>query len=84
MPTKVEQPIKVGAVFGGKKKIRPVWFIWEDREHRIKEITYTWSSREGRSLFYYFSVTDRADNLYELCYHTDSATWHLLAFEEGN
>lgn len=81
---KIEQPIKVGAVFGGKKKIRPVWFIWEGREHCIKEITYTWSSREGRSLLYYFSVTDRADNLYELCYRTDSATWYLLALEEGN
>ena len=80
---KIEQPVKVGAVFGGGKKIRPVWFIWEDREHHIKDITYTWGSREGRSLLYHFSVTDKADNLYELCYRTESATWHLLALEEG-
>ena len=79
---KIEQPIKVGAVFGGSKKIRPVWFVWEDREHHIKEITYTWGSREGRSFLYHFTVTDRADNLYELCYRTDSATWHLLTLEE--
>ena len=78
------QIIKVGAVFGGKKKIRPVWFIWEGREHHIKEVTYIWSSREGQSLLYHFSVTDKADNLYELCYRTDSTTWHLLALEAGN
>lgn len=84
METRIEQPIKVGAVFGGKKKIRPVWFIWEGREHHIKEITYIWNSREGRSLLYYFSVTDKADNLYELCYRTDSATWHLLTLEAVN
>ena len=78
-----EQPIKVGAIFGGKKKIRPVWFIWEGREYHIKEITYTWGIREGRALLYHFSVTtDRADNLFELCYRTDSATWHLSACEE--
>ena len=79
----VAQTIRVGAVFGGKKKIRPVWFVWEGREYRIKEITYIWSSREGESLLYHFSVTDGADNLYELCYRTDSATWHLLALETG-
>lgn len=80
---KVAQTVKVGAVFGGEKKIRPVWFIWEGREHYIKDITYTWNNREGRSLLYHFSVTDKADNLYELCYRTESATWHLLALEEG-
>ena len=80
---KIKQPVKVGAVFGGGKKIRPVWFIWEGREHHIKDITYTWGSREGRSPLYHFSVTDKADNLYELCYRTESATLHLLALEEG-
>ena len=81
---KREQPIKVGAIFGGKKKIRPVWFIWAGREYHIKEITYTWNIREGRTLFYFFSVIDRNDNLYELCYRTGSATWHLSAFEWEN
>jgi hypothetical protein len=84
MVLKEAHPIKVGAVFGDKKKIRPVWFVWEGNTHRIKEITYTWSSREGHALLYHFSITDGADNLYELCYRTDSTTWHLLALEESN
>jgi len=76
--------ITVGAVFGGKKKIKPLWFIWQQREYHIKEITYTWHRREGSSLSYLFSVTDTSDNLYELSYQADTATWHLLAaFTEG-
>jgi len=74
--------ITVGAVFGGRKKIKPVWFIWQGREYHIKEITYIWNRREGSSLFFLFSVTDTADNLYELSYRTDTATWHLLACAE--
>jgi hypothetical protein len=59
-----------------------VWFIWQGREYHIKDITYIWSRREGNSLLHLFSVTDTADNLYELCYQTDNATWHLLAIGE--
>ncbi len=73
--------ITVGAIFGGGK-IRPVWFVWEGREHRVKEINYAWNSREGHVLLYHFAVTDGAGNPYELRYHTGSSTWHLLALEE--
>ena len=69
----IGQAFTVGAVFGGKKKIKPVWFIWQAREYHIKEITYIWNRREGISLFFLFSVTDTADNLYELSYQTDTA-----------
>ena len=79
---KIGHTITVGAVFGGKKKITPVWFIWQKREYHIKDITYIWNRREGSSLTYLFSVTDTSDNLYELSYQTDTATWHLLACAE--
>jgi hypothetical protein len=76
------QAFTVGAVFGVKKKIKPVWFIWQAREYRIKDITYIWNRREGISLLYLFSVTDTADNLYELSYQTDTAALTLLARAE--
>jgi len=78
----IGQAITVGAVFGGRKKIKPIWFIWQEREYHIKEITSLWNRREGSSLFFLFSVTDTADNLYELSYQTDTATWHLVACAE--
>jgi len=80
---KTGQAITVGAVFGGKKKINPVWFICQERKYHIKDITYIWHRREGNLLCYHFSVTDTSYNLYELSYQTDTATWHLLACEEG-
>ena len=80
---KIGQTITVGAVFGGRKKIKPVWFIWQEREYHIKEITYIWNRRDGASLLYLFSVTDTSDNIFELSYHTHTATWHLLALTEG-
>jgi hypothetical protein len=75
--------ITVGAIFGGTKKIKPVWFIWQERAYHIKDITYVWNSREGSSHTYLFSVTDTADNLYELSFRTDTATWHLLSTAAG-
>ena len=80
---KTGHTITVGAIFGGRKKIKPVWFIWQEREYHIKDITYCWNSREGSLLTYLFSVTDTADNLYELSFHTDTATWHLLSTAAG-
>jgi hypothetical protein len=74
--TPINEPVKVGAVFGNGEKIRPVWFKWNGRQHRIESITYTWSSRQGRAVVYHFSVTDGA-NLYELCYNSETSVWQL-------
>ncbi len=82
-PIAINEPVKVGAVFGdGKKKIRPVWFKWNGREYRIESITYTWTSRQGRAPIYHFSVTDGA-NLYELQYNTESSVWKLASVDAG-
>ena len=79
---KVGHTIIVGAIFGGTTKIKPVWFIWDGRHYHIKDITYRWNRRNGRSLLHHFSVIDTSDNLYEIAYQTDNATWHLLGIAE--
>ena len=81
---RIDDAITVAVIFGGKEKIRPVWFIWNGREYRIKRITYVWKRREGRSLLYYFSLTDTAENFYEICYRTDTVTWYLLNVETAD
>ncbi|GJQ49178.1 hypothetical protein KsCSTR_19600 [Candidatus Kuenenia stuttgartiensis] len=41
MITEVHEAIKVGAIFGdNKKKLKPVWFIWNGTKYTIREITY--------------------------------------------
>ena len=84
MITEIDEPIKVGVVFGanciGGKKIKPVWLIWKEKQYHIKEVTYTWTNREGSTSVHYFSVTD-GQNLYEIAYNTEAMVWMLMAVE---
>jgi hypothetical protein len=80
MLTALDEPIVVGAVFGGGKKLRPVWFVRNGREHRIQTENAVWTTREGRAAIYHFSVSD-GSGLYEICYNTEAMTWRLRGVE---
>lgn len=81
MITEVNEPIKVGAVFGdNKKKLKPVWFVWSNREYRIKEITYIWAERVGKAVLHHFTVTDSA-NLFTISYNTETLVWILHSID---
>lgn len=77
----IDEPIKVGVVFF-RGKIRPVWFAWNGRQIRIMETTFIWTTFEGSSTIYHFSVTD-GKGLYEICFQNDSLHWRLAKAEEG-
>lgn len=81
MVTAVGELIQVGVIFGGKIKLKPVWFIWRGREYQIKKITYWWREREGKTLIHHFTVTDGV-NLYELSYHPTEMNWYLTQVED--
>ena len=81
MATTIGELIQVGAIFGNKPKFRPVWFIWREREYRVKKVTYCWNEREGKALIHHFSVTDGV-NLYDLSYHTAEMNWYLAQVED--
>jgi hypothetical protein len=81
MITEVNEPIKVGAIFGdNKKKLKPVWFVWSNREYRIKEITYSWTERVGKAVLHHFTVTDSM-NLFTISYNTETLVWTLHSIE---
>ena len=80
MLTALDEPIVVAVVFGGGKKLRPVWFLRNGREHRIKAENAVWTTREGHAVVYHFSVSDGSD-LYEICYNTEAMTWRLKGVE---
>ncbi len=82
MITQIDQPIRVGAVFGLPDRIRPAWFIWKGRKHVIREVTYIWDQKEGNSRIQNFAVSDGA-NLYQMSYQRDAMTWRLVALEDG-
>ncbi|MBA4418615.1 MAG: hypothetical protein C0392_12020 [Syntrophus sp. (in: bacteria)] len=74
----VGQTISVLASFSAGMK--PLQFRWSGRIIKVKEITYTWKSREGQKDIFHFSVTD-GDSLYELTFDTRSLLWRLEHIE---
>ncbi|MCF6156957.1 MAG: hypothetical protein E3K36_17370 [Candidatus Brocadia sp.] len=81
MITEINEPIKVGAIFGdNKKKLKPVWFVWSGRKYDVKEITYIWTERVGKASIHHFTVTDAA-SLFDISYNTDTLLWILHSIE---
>ena len=57
-------------------KILPVAFIWNNKEYKIKNITYNWQERRGRELINYFSVNTGTD-LYQISFNNTSYSWKI-------
>jgi hypothetical protein len=72
--------IRVGVVYGDEGRIRPEWFVWEGREHRVASINHIWREKAGREALIFFSVSDKA-NTYLLCYHTIQLQWTLCGVD---
>jgi len=83
MPESIDEPVRVGVVFGGSPRVRPVWFIWNGLTVRVQAVTYTWQTREGRALVRHFAVTDGA-TAYELRYEPEAQTWTLASTEASH
>lgn len=77
---RIDEPVRVGAVFGPGSKIRPAWFEWRRRKYEIGEVTYRWHEREGGTTIIHFSVV-AAGALYEMVFDTGRQTWTLAGFE---
>jgi hypothetical protein len=74
--TVIDEPVDVGAVFG-KNRIKPKWFVWQNRKHTVTETTYTWRETEGEAVVVHFTVTDGA-TLFELSLNQKTLCWRLV------
>jgi hypothetical protein len=61
-----------------KGKIIPLCFILKENRCNISRINYSWTERKGKSLIYYFSVSDKSDD-YRIFLEAESMSWRLLA-----
>ncbi|OGS39401.1 MAG: hypothetical protein A2551_00590 [Elusimicrobia bacterium RIFOXYD2_FULL_34_30] len=77
--TKVNQKVKIGAVFEGLN-IKPKWFFWINKKFEVKNITYQWKSKIGDATIIHFSVSD-GTNLYELSFNQKTLEWRLENIE---
>ncbi len=80
MTHRIEEHIRVAAVFGPGASIRPVWFDWQKRKHTVTEITYTWKDRAGNTTLLHFAVSD-GSAIFELTYDTGRQIWTLDRIE---
>jgi len=76
----IGETISVIASFGLPYKIRPVKFKWNGRLFEVKEITYSWQTKEGQTKVYHFSISD-GKTLYELSFDTVSLLWKVEKVE---
>jgi hypothetical protein len=76
----IGENISVIASFGLPYKIKPVRFKWSGKLREVKQITYSWITKEGQSNIYHFSLTD-GKTLYELSFNSTSLLWRLEQVE---
>ena len=76
----IGERIIVVASFGMPYRIKPLRFRWSGRMFEVKDITYTWQTRDGQKTTHHFSVTD-GRTLYELSFDTHSLVWKMENLE---
>jgi len=80
MPLDIGETISVIASFGLPYKIRPARFRWAGKLFEVRDITYSWQTREGQNRIYHFSVSD-GQTLYELSFDTTTLLWRMEKVE---
>jgi hypothetical protein len=74
-PSELNERIEVFAWFRNGK-IQPTIFIWNNKEYKIKNITYSWQERRGKELINYFSVNTGTD-LYQISFNNTTFSWRI-------
>ena len=57
MSTEVHEPITAGVVFD-RARVRPAWFLWQQRRYLVREVTQQWRTHDGREVLLHLGVTD--------------------------
>ena len=80
---RLSENVKVYAIYNepgdGKfphDKLRPVMFIWRNREYRVQDVTYVWREIQGQAEVYHFTVSDGA-SVFELSYNAKALDWTI-------
>lgn len=81
--THINENVKVYAIYREgtdrefpHSKLRPVMFIWRNREYQVQDITYVWREAQGQSEVYHFTVSDGA-SVFELSYNAKALDWTI-------
>jgi hypothetical protein len=65
-------------------RLKPLRFLWRGRTVPIKHLASHWTTREGRDLTHFYSVSSNGSDYYEISFHTRTFEWMLnKVFLEG-
>ena len=74
----IKERIKVRADFAPSGKVTPLLFKRGQMIYRIRRVNSIWEDRQQQGKLLYFSVlTDRSDDVFQLCYRHDDRSWWL-------
>lgn len=71
----INENIRVGVAFD-RRRVRPVWFLWRDRYHKVKAVNFTWRSSQGSTKLHHYSVS-AGNRAYELSFNSITMEWTL-------
>jgi hypothetical protein len=72
----LHEQVKVRADFQGGR-IRPLLFRRGERIFAVRRVNTSWEDREGKHKSYYFSVSVKTGEVYQLCLRTGDMLWYL-------
>jgi hypothetical protein len=73
---KYKDPIKVSAVFNGRK-VTPKLFEWGKHRYCLSQVLNVHSTFDGRERVYFFSVATDTE-FFRLELHTETLQWFLV------
>ena len=69
-------PIRIAVIYEPGKRVKPVWFELNHKQHKVVETTYHWRDKIGDAHYLHYTVTD-GDVLYELIFNPLDQIWTL-------
>ena len=69
-------PIRIAVIYEPGKRIRPVWFELNRKQHKVVETTYHWQDKIGEARYLHYTVTD-GEVLYELIFNPLDQSWTI-------
>ncbi|MDD3802966.1 MAG: hypothetical protein PHW02_01085 [bacterium] len=75
----MKEPLYVITLFSDGK-IKPIYFIWNNRRLKIENITYNWRTVDENGINQHFSVIS-GSFYYHLLFVTSMSRWYLTEVE---
>jgi len=74
--TVINEAIDVGVVFK-KSEIIPKWFFWNNRKYEVKNIEFTWKTKEFPEKKLFFALSVKSGTIFEISFNLKTLLWNI-------